>query len=203
MLQIRKIMKLKNMLFGVIILSFLSFNICEKKTFEFIFPKQNEVKISLSSEHFKKFTKEWRGTDYYYYAEKDGFICSVLFYKLNEEEKLSLVEIPQIQFSEKAKEEGKEFPENSPIFAYSYFKNYSNLKKMEENEESWGEISSDFMFRKNEINLAGSKIKQNHMYGYAMYGTDLFVNVHLSKVNCSEIELKEMEEIINSLKKVK
>ena len=196
-------MKLKKVLFGIVILCVLSFNILEKKTFEFIYPKQKEVKISLLSEHFKKFDKEWRGSDFYYSTEKDGFICSVLFYKLNEEEKLSLVEVPKIQLMESAKETGKIFPENSPIFAYSYFKNYSNLKKMEENEKSWGEITDDFMFRKNEINLSGSKIKQMNMYGYAMYGNDLFVNVHLSKMNCSESDLSEMEEIINSLKKIK
>ena len=196
-------MKFKKILFGAVILGILSFNILDKKTFEFIYPKQKEVKISLLSEHLKKFNKEWRGTDYYYFAEKDGLICSVLFYKLNEEEKLSLVEVPKIQLKEKAKENGKEFPENSPIFAYTYFKNYSNLKKMEENEESWGEITDDFMFRKNEINLEGSKIKQENLYGYAMYGNDLFVNVHLSKMNCSESDLNEMKEIINSLKKIK
>lgn len=196
-------MKLKKVLFGIVILSVLSFNILEKKTFEFIYPKQKEVKISLLSEHFKKFDKEWRGSDYYYFAEKDGFVCSVLFYKLNEEEKLTLVEIPKIELVKNAKEIGVEFPENSPMFAYSYFKNYSNLKKMEENDESWGEMTDDFMFRKNEINLEGSKLKQENMYGYAMYGNDLFVNVHLSKMNCSESDLKEMEEIINSLKKVK
>ncbi|MES2545425.1 MAG: hypothetical protein V4548_11100 [Bacteroidota bacterium] len=196
-------MKLKKLLFSVIILSFLSFTILDKKPFEFIYPKQKEVKISLISNHFSKFKGEWRGSDYYYYGEKDGFICSVLFYKLNEEERLSLVEVPKIDFAEKTKQTGKEFPENSPVFAYSYFKNYSNLKKMEENDESWGEVTDDFMFRKNEINFEGSKVKQTHMYGYAMYGTDLFVNVHLSKINCSAQDLKDMEDILNSLKKIK
>jgi len=195
-------MYLKKTLFALVIITILSFNILEKKSFEFIYPKQNNVKISLSSDHFKKFEKEWRGSDYYYYAEKDGFICSVLFYKLDEEEKLALVEVPKIQISEKMKESGKEFPQNSPVFPYVYFKNNSNLKKMEENDISWGEMTDDFMFRKNEINLQGSKIIQNHMYGYAMFNNDLFVIVHLSKMNCTENELKEMEEILNSLKKV-
>ena len=195
-------MYLKKTLFALVIITILSFNILEKKSFEFIYPKQDNVKISLSSDHFKKFEKEWRGSDYYYYAEKDGFICSVLFYKLDEEEKLSLVEVPKIQISEKMKESGKEFPQNSPVFPYVYFKNNSNLKKMEENDISWGEMTDDFMFRKNEINLQGSKIIQNHMYGYAMFNNDLFVIVHLSKMNCTENDLKEMEEILNSLKKV-
>lgn len=195
-------MYLKKSIFALVIITILSFNSFEKKSFEFIYPKQNNVKISLSSDHFKKFEKEWRGSDYYYYAEKDGLICSVLFYKLNEEEKLALVEVPKIQISEKMKENGKEFPQDSPVFPYVYFKNNSNLKKMEENDVSWGEMTDDFMFRKNEINLQGSKIIQNHMYGYAMFNNDLFVIVHLSKMNCNENELKEMEEILNSLKKV-
>lgn len=196
-------MKLKQILFAIIILGFLSFNIVEKRTFEFNYPKQKDAKISLLSDHFKKFDKEWRGSDYYYYAEKDGYICSVLFYKLNEEEKLSLVEVPKAVFVNKFKEAGKEFPENSPIFAYTYFKNYSNLKSMETNDKSWGEMTDDFMFRENVINIKGSKITQNHMYGYAMFGDDLFVNVHLSKMNCTEEEVSEMKEILNSLRKEK
>lgn len=196
-------MKLKQTLFAIIILGFLSFNIVEKRTFEFNYPKQKDAKISLLSDHFKKFDKEWRGSDYYYYAEKDGYICSVLFYKLNEEEKLSLVEVPKAVFVNKFKEAGKEFPENSPIFAYTYFKNYSNLKSMETNDKSWGEMTDDFMFRENVINIKGSKITQNHMYGYAMFGDDLFVNVHLSKMNCTEEEVSEMKEILNSLRKEK
>ena len=62
-------------------------------------------------------------------------------------------------------------------------------------------MTDDFMFRKNVINLQGSKISQNHMYGYSMFGNDLFVIVHLSKMNCSETDLREMEGILNSLKK--
>lgn len=196
-------MKLKQILFAIIILGFLSFNIVEKKSFEFNYPKQKEAKISMLSDHFKKFDKEWRGSDYYYYAEKDGYICSVLFYKLNEEEKLSLVEVPKVVFGKKFKEAGKEFPENSPIFAYAYFKNYSNLKSLETNDKSWGEMTDDFMFRENVINIEGTKITQNHMYGYAMFGNDLFVNIHLSKMNCTEDEVLEMKEILNSLRKEK
>lgn len=196
-------MKLKQILFATIILGFLSFNCVEKKSFEFSYPKQNNAKISLLSDHFKKFEKEWRGSDYYYFAEKEGYICSVLFYKLNEEEKLSLVEVPKAIFTNKSKEAGKDFPENSPIFAYTYFKNYSNLKSMETNDKSWGEMTDDFMFRENVINIEGTKMTQNHMYGYAMFGNDLFVNVHLSKMNCTEDEVLEMKEILNSLKKEK
>ena len=194
-------MKLKQMLFGILILGFLSFSCIEKKTFEFIYPKQNGVKISLLSDHFKKFNKEWRGSDYYYSAEKDGFVCSVLFYKLDEEEKLALVEVPKLVLGKKFKDANKDFPENSPVFPYSYFKNYSNLKSMETNDKSWGEMTDDFMFRENEINIEGTKFTQKHMYGYAMFGNDLFVNVHLSKMNCTEEDIVEMKEILNSLRK--
>ena len=196
-------MKFKQGLLLITALTLLSFNSSEKKTIEFKYPKQKEVTISLLTDHFKKFKEEWRGSDYYFYSENSGFICSVLFYKLDEEEKLSLVEVPRIVINEKAKEAGKEIPENSPVFAYTYFKNGSNLKKMEKNDESWGDLTDDFMFRKNEINLEGTKIIQNHMYGYAMFGTDLFVIVHLSKMNCTESDLNEMVGIMNSLRKVK
>lgn len=74
-------MKLKQILFGLIIFGFLSFTIIEKKSFEFIYPKQKDVKISLLSDHFKKFDEEWKGSDYYYFAEKDGLY--VLFYFIN------------------------------------------------------------------------------------------------------------------------
>ena len=158
-------MKLRKVLFGIVVLVFLSFNVLEKKTFEFTYPKQKDVKITLLSEHFKKFKEEWRGSDYYYFAEKDGFVCSVLFYKLTEEEKLSLVEVPKIELLEKTEETKKEYFVNSPVFAFTYFKNSSKLKKMEENEICWGKITDDFMYRKNEINIGG-KLKQNNMHVY-------------------------------------
>jgi hypothetical protein len=196
-------MKAQKIFFGLILLTFFSFTVLDKKSFDFEYPKQKGTKISLLANHFKRFEKEWRRQDYYYYAEKDGLICSILYYKLNEDEKLNLIENPKLLFAQKFKEEGKIFPENSPAFAFSYFSNYSNLKKMEENEKSWGEMTDDFMFRKNEINLAGAKVIQTHMYGYAMFGDDLFVNIHLSGMNCKEADIKEMEDILSSLKKVK
>ena len=72
---------------------------------------------------------------------------------------------------------------------------------METNDKSWGEMTDDFMFRENAIHIEGTKFTQNHMYGYAMFGNDIFVNVHLSKMNCTEDEILEMKEILNSLKK--
>lgn len=194
-------MKLKKLLFLFFILSLLSFDSFDKRSFEFIYPKQKEVKISFLADHFKNFKKEWRGSDYYYYAENDGFICSVLFYKLTEGEKITLVDAPKAAFADSFKKAGKEFPKDTPMFAYAYFKNYSNLKSMEKNDQNWGEPTNDFMFRENIIEIGSTNVTQNHMYGYAMFGDDLFVNVHLSKMNCSADDISEMKEILNSLKK--
>lgn len=180
----------------------LSFSTSSKE-FEFTYPKDKTAKVSLSSGHFKKFSAEWRGSDYYYMAEKDGFICSVLFYKLNEEERLGLIEAPRAAMKSQLEEAGKTLPGDSPIFAYAYFKNYSNLKSMEKNDSSWGEPTDDFMYRKNEVQIQGTNISQTHMYGYGMFGKDLFVNVHLSRMSPSESESEEMLALLKSLRKVR
>jgi hypothetical protein len=193
-------MKLIKILPAVFLITLFSFT-KPVKEFEFDYPKNKEANITFNSGRFKKFSKEWRGSDYYYFAENDGFVCSVLFYKLNEEEQLTLIELPKAAMSGKLREAGKEIPENSPIFAYAYFKNYSNLKSMEKNDSSWGELTDEFMFRKNEMPIEGTKFAQTNMYGYAMFGKDLFVNIHLSKMNCSESDKEEMIQILNSLKK--
>ncbi|MGZ3926401.1 MAG: hypothetical protein ACXVJG_05535 [Mucilaginibacter sp.] len=175
-------------LFGAIAL--LSFKFADKKLFEFSYPKRNGTAITLSADHFKKFSKEWRGTDYYYYAEADGFICSVLYYKLEDSEKLELVDAPKAAIGG---------PAISPAYPYAYFKNYSNLKSMERNDSSWGKPTDDFMFRQNNVVIEGSGFSQKHMYGYAMVGKDIFVNVHLSKITCSASDSTEMIDMLKSL----
>ncbi len=187
-------MTYKKIIILSIAFALLSFKIAEKRPFDFNYPKSKEAGIALSAGHFKKFTKEWRGTDYYYYAEADGFICSVLYYKLNDEEKLTLVDAPKAAIGG---------PDTSPAYPYAYFKNFSNLKTMERNDSSWGKATDDFMFRQNDIVLEGTRFSQKHMYGYGMFGKDLFVNVHLSKTLCSSADSVEMVEILNSLVKKK
>jgi hypothetical protein len=172
------------------VLGLLSFNIADKKVFDFSYPKRKGTGISFSADHFKIFTKEWRGTDYYYYSDGDGFICSVLYYKLNDDEKLELIEAP------KAAINGLE---KSPAYPYAYFKNFSNLKSMERNDSSWGKPTDDFMFRQNDVVIEGTKFSQKHMYGYAMVDKDLFINVHLSKTGCSTSDSTEMTDILKSL----
>ncbi len=75
----------------------VSFKLLDTKLFEFSYPKRANTTISLSAENFQDFSKEWRGADYYYFGmNKDGIICSVLYYKLNDEEKITLVDAIKI-----------------------------------------------------------------------------------------------------------
>ncbi|HTD97760.1 MAG TPA: hypothetical protein VK668_00660 [Mucilaginibacter sp.] len=168
----------------------LSFKAADKKVFEFNYPKRKGTDISLSAEHLKKFTKEWRGTDYYYYSEDDGFICSVLYYKLDDNEKQELIDAPKTAIGG---------PDISPAYPYAYFKNYSKLKSMEKNDSSWGKSTDDFMFRQNDVIIEGTNFSQKNMYAYAMAGKDLFVNIHLSKVGCTSSDSTEMMGILKSL----
>jgi hypothetical protein len=187
-------MQNKKIIFLLTAITLFSFKLIDKKVFEFQYPKLKESAINLSADHFKKFSKEWRGTDYYYFAEEDGFICSVLYYKLNEEEKVSLVDMPKAVLGA---------PESSPAYPLAYFENYSNLKSMERNDSSWGQPTDDFMFRQNDVVIGGTKFAQKHMYGYCMIGKDLFVNVHLSHVGCTPADSTEMVEMLRSLVKKK
>jgi hypothetical protein len=180
----------------VITAGLLSFKFEEEKLFEFTYPRRDKTTITFKAQNFKKFSKEWRGSDYYYYAEgKDGMICSVLYYKLNDDEKVSLVDVPKVAIGG---------PDISPAYPFTYFTTYSNLKKYEENTSSWGQPTDDFMFQQNDItNFNGAKISQKHMYAYCMADNDLFVNIHLSKVNCTSADSTAMREILNSLTKLK
>lgn len=171
----------------------------DQKVHEFKYPKNKDAVVYISSDLFKKFKKKWRGEDYYYLSEngKEGFTCSVLFYKLNEEEKLMYVGLLRAML-------GNETPETSPAYPQVYFTNYSNLAKYESNKTKWGDPMADFMFSHSDIReFEGVKVNQKHMYGYAMYGDDLFVNIHLSKVNCSPGDSLAMKEILDGLKKKK
>ncbi|MBP6732503.1 MAG: hypothetical protein KA149_10615 [Chitinophagales bacterium] len=172
----------------------LSFKLIDKKVFEFVYPGRPNTGIALAADNFKKFSKEWRGTDYYYYAEgKDGIVCSVLYFKLNDDEKLSLVDVPKAAMG---------ISVNSPAFPLSYFSNYSNLKKYEKNAQSWGEVTDDFMFRQTDVvEFENVKVNQKNMNGYGMAGDDLFVNVHLSKTGYTEADSIKMREMLNSLQR--
>jgi hypothetical protein len=174
----------------VIAITLLSFRSIESKRFDFSYPKNSSSQISFSSEHFKDFDKEWHGSDYYYYSEGDGFICSVLYYKLNEGEKVSLLEGPRFATGG---------PDSSPVYPYAYFKNYSYFKSLEKNDSAWGKATDDFMFRQNDIRVERTGSLEKNMYGYCMFSDDLFVNIHLSKVNCSVADSTAMLAMLQTL----
>ncbi|QEC78409.1 hypothetical protein [Mucilaginibacter ginsenosidivorax] len=185
-------MKQKNTFYlaTALVIGLFAFKIADSTLFEFAYPKRNGTTFTLASSRFKKFKKEWRGTDYYYYAEQDGFICSVLYYKLNDDEKLQLVDALKVAIGG---------PDISSAYPFAYFSNYSKLKAMERNNEDWGAPTDDFMYRQNNVVMDGANFAQKNMYGYAMLGKDLFVNVHLSKVACSSADSVEMRAILTSL----
>ena len=73
---------------------------------------------------------------------------------------------------------------------------------MEKNDTPWGAPTDEFMFRKHDIDIQGTQFSQTHMYGYAMFGKDLFVNIHISKINPTPEEQAQMVAMLNSLKKI-
>lgn len=163
----------------------------DKNVIEFAYPKRNDAKFTMTTDKFKNFTKEWRGEDYYYMCENgnSNIICSVLFYKLNKDEQKLMVD-PM----------GGMITPGIPLI---YFSERSNLKKYERNNNSWGEMTDDFMFRQNDIlEIEGVKMKQKHMYAYCMFGKDLFVNIHLSKTNYTADDSTAMRQILDGLKKI-
>ena len=187
-------MTIKTIFLVLLTITLLSFS-GDKKRIEFNYPKNKEAKFTMTTDKFKKFTKEWRGEDYYYMCENgdNNFICSVLFYKLNKDEQKLMVD----PFDPKG-------GTTSPSIPFIYFSGNSNLKKYETNNKSWGEVTDDFMFRQNDIlEFEGKAIKQKNMYAYCMFGKDLFVNVHLSKVNFTADDSTAMREILSGLQKVK
>jgi len=184
-------MTTKTFLLSALTAVLLSFS-SEDQTIEFKYPKNKDAVVIMTTDKFKKFEKEWRGADYYYMCE-DGdndMVCSVLFYKLNKEEEKHMVE----PFG----------GEGNAAIPFAYFLENSNLKELEKNDVSWGKMTDDFMFRQNDIlEFNGVRINQKHMYAYTMFGTDLFVNIHLSKVKCTVNDSTAMRQILDGLKKKK
>ena len=175
----------------IITTGLLSLKFKDVKSAEFKYPKRNNTAIILSYDNFGTFSKEWRGSDYYYYGvSTDSIICSALYYKLNKDEQKLMVE----PFGGMT----------SPGIPFIYFSDNSNLKKYEKNNINWGTTTDDFMFRQNDIEeFEGIKIKQKHMYAYTMFDKDFFVNIHLSKTNYTTKDSTMMRVILSSLKIVK
>lgn len=172
-----------------LVIGIFSFSLIEKNDFDFNYPKHKKTTITTKLEKFSKFDKEWRGTDYYYYGvSTDGLICSVLYYKLNKEEQKKYVDLMG-------------GITNAGV-SFAYFSESSNLKKYETNNENWGKMTDDFMFKQNDITeYEGIKINQKNMYAYTMFDKDLFVMVHLSKTSFTSADSSEMRKILNDFKK--
>jgi hypothetical protein len=179
--------------FSFLLLAFVE----NKNTIAFGYPKNKNAVFTMNAGKFKTFKQEWRGEDYYYLSEneEDSIICSVLFYKLNKNEQLLLVEDPRQIFN---------FPESSPAYPLTYFSNYSNLKEFESDNRKWGDANGDFMFSESDIKeMQGTMVNQKNMNAYTMFGTDLFVNIHLSKINYTKKDSIAMREVLDGLVKKK
>lgn len=186
-------MKSKIFLLTALAAVLLSFS-KDKKKIELNYPGKKDATIILNTDKFRKFKKEWRGEDYYYLCESgdNDIVCSVLFYKLNADEQKLMVD----PFDPAG-------GTTSPIIPFTYFLN-SNLKPYERNNKNWGEATDDFMFRQNDIlEFNGMQIKQKHMYAYCMFNKDLFVNIHLSKINYTPEDSTSMRQILDGLQKKK
>ncbi len=180
----------------ILAITLLSFISDDKNNFEFNYPKNKDAAFTMATDKLKKFKKEWRGEDYYYISENgnDNFICSVLFYKLNKNEVKDLHEIE--------KQSGA--PKGSPVYPMIHFSGSSNTKQYETNEHTWGDPNGEFMFRQVDIKeFNGQKLNQKNMFGYTMFGEDLYVNVHLSKVLYTPEDSIAMVKILDGLKKKK
>ena len=173
------------------IIGLTSFTSDNQKVTEFEYPNRKGTTVLINLPNFDNLTKEWRGEDYYFMGKSsDSIICSVLYYKLNKEEVKTMV---------------KPFGgQNFAGIPFTYFSESSNLKKFEKNQTAWGNMEDDFMFRQCDIlEIAGQKIRQKNMYAYGMLDKDLFVNIHLSKINYTANDSTVMREILNSITKKK
>ena len=165
----------------------------DKKELKLSYPESGYT-IVLPADEFGELQEEWRGQDYYYMTETErGIICSVLFYKLNEEELKGLAGM-------RGHVPGS--PEISPIYPLLYFSTNAKLGSLETMKEEWGDPASDVMYRQAHLEtVQGTALNQKNMYAYAMFGSDLFVAVHLSKVFCTPEDSTAMRAFVESIRK--
>lgn len=179
---------LKSILLLMSALLLLSFGSGEQRI-KFKYPKMKEAAFSIPAPK-AKFKKEWRGSDYYYFCEnlKQNIVCSVLFYKLNQEEVKKYIEpIGGL---------------GNAMIALAYFTVNSPTRSMEKNSSIWGKKDDAFMFRQMDLSPPEDQsIKQKNMFAYGMFGNDLFVSVHLSKVSCTGEDSLTMRNMLTGIKK--
>jgi hypothetical protein len=159
---------------------------------EFEYP-DSDVAVTMSLPGFEDFKEEWRGEDYYYFGtrESDGMVCSLLYYKLNESEKKSMAKLAE-----------KVPPENRSKLAQLHFRLSNKLAKLESGETTWDE--NGFSFRDVNIDsFQGQDLRQKNMCAYQMYGDDLFLMVHFSKVLYTPEDSVAMRTMLTSIRTVK
>jgi hypothetical protein len=163
------------------------------RTIEFEYPGRSAT-VTMETDLFKKFEKEWRGTDYYYSAEsKDGMICSVLFFKLSKDQVKEHVARAAQMLS---------LDETSPALPLKYFSENADMKQYETNEKSWGDPKGSFMFRSTDVPVyGGQEINQKKLFAYTQFNKELFVSIELSKVDCSNADFSTMRNMMASLQK--
>lgn len=172
---------------GLLSLSFI-YSVFQLYSFKFPGKKNVELKINIPKKW--KISKEKRGSDLYYsnlsQSNDNDILFSVLFYKLNDKEKELMVKSTGI--------------ENNPILPYTYFLTTSRTSKIESGKSSWD--NDDFYYQDSNIEeFSGVKVHQKNMKAYCMYDDDLFVQVHLSKINYTPEDSVEMRNILNSIEK--
>lgn len=159
---------------------------------EFVYPKNEKAAFVMKSDKFKKFKEEWKGEDYYYFAKKakDGFDCTVKFYTLNFEEKNQYVDMIRTVM-------GDEIPKYSPTFAQTYFMQHNPDASLLTNMEKWGDAHHEFSY--SQADLKDDNVKR--MYAYGMLDDALFVQIMLSKKDCTPQDSIAMRSILEELKK--
>jgi len=172
---------------GLALISF-GYTPLELSTHKFKYPKKKgaELKIDIPKEW--EIVIEKRDQDLYYsnFSDTNGdqILLSVLFYKLNDIEKEPMEEIGL----------------NNPIIPYAFFIEKSRTTALEENANSWN--NEDFYFLDTNIEAFNSvKAHQKNIKAYCMYDFDLFVQIHLSKLNYTVTDSIQMMSIVNTLVK--
>jgi hypothetical protein len=178
----------KLLIIGLVLIG-LGFTQQKLVTYKFKYPKKKNVELKIDIPKEWKISKEKRGEADLYFTnitKNNGnqILFSVLFFKLNDEEKESVEELAL----------------NDPIVPFAFFLDKSRTVKMESKVKTWH--NEDFYFKDSNIeDFNGIKAHQKNINAYCMYGYDLFVKIHISKLNYSPADSIKMMKILNTIVK--
>ena len=181
-------MKIRILLITGIAIIGLGFTQLELSMYEFKFPNRKNVVLKLDIPNEWKIFEEKQGEDMYYSnftnSNGDEILISILFYKLNDTEKKPIEKIGM----------------KDPIIPYTFFLEKSKTIKIESRIKSWN--NEDFYFHDSNIEeFNGIKVHQKNIKAYCMYDFDLFVQIHISKLNYTPSDSIQMMEVLNTMKK--